>query len=310
MFRTVALLVAVALPCGVWGQTVSRNLVYGVRGSGDTLRYDLYLPAPRLARAEAAAWPTPLLIFAHGGAFSEGKRNDAPVAEFAQALAERGIAVASVSYRLSLKGVGMGCEVSAARKRAAIDAAAQDLLLAVEYLLGPGLPTGCGRSSVVIGGTSAGAEAALRAAFRLRHTLPEGLSSALDGVISFAGALESPAPTGSGHPALLAIHGTCDALVPYGEALHRYCPAAPDALKLCGGGALHGCLSDAGSPSALVSMTGAGHEVASKALTDPAICDRVADFVRTVARGRSPSYSVTLPGPKSAKCPPYAMPCN
>jgi acetyl esterase/lipase len=306
---------AVLLACSVaWlplaAQTVTKNLVYAVRGTADTLRYDLYVPAPRVARADAAGWPTPLLIFAHGGTFSEGRRDDAPVADFARSLSERGIAVACISYRLTLKGTGMGCDVPAARKRAAIAAGAQDLLAAVEYLLGKGLPAGCSRSSVVIGGTSAGAHAALHAAFRMRASLPEPLADALDGVVSFAGALEAPAPARGTYPALLAIHGTCDGLVPYGEAIHRFCPESPDNFVVVGGGGLQGCLADAGSPAALLSVTGAGHEVASKSLMDPAIQDRVADFVRTVSRGRSPSYSVTLPGAKAAKCPPSRLPCN
>ena len=291
-------------------QTVTKNLVYAIRGEADTLRYDLYLPAPRVARADAAGWPTPLVIFAHGGAFSEGRRNDSPVVDFARGLSERGIAVACISYRLTLKGTGMGCDVPAARKRTAIAIGAQDLLAAVEYLLGKGLPAGCSKSSVLIGGTSAGAEAALHAAYRMRHVLPESLSSALDGVISFSGALEAPVPQQGTYPALLAVHGTCDAVVPYGEANHRFCPDSPDDLVLVGGGGLHGCLAEVGAPAALLSLTGAGHEVASKSLTDPAVQDRVADFVRTVSRGRSPSYSVTVPGPKASKCPPSRLPCN
>ena len=308
--QVLVVLFAAAAHAHLPAQTLTRNLVYGVRGTSDTLRYDLYLPAPRIARADASGWPTPLLVFAHGGAFSEGRRDDGSVADFARGLSERGIAVACISYRLTLKGTGMGCDVPASRKRAAIAAASQDLLLAVEYLLGKGLPSGCSRSSVLIGGTSAGAEAALHAAFRTRQSLPEAVAAALDGVVSFAGALEAPAPAQGVHPALLAIHGTCDALVPYGEAIHRFCPESADNLLLVGGGGLHGCLSDAGSPSALLSLSGAGHEVASKALADPAIQDRVADFVRTVSRGRSPSYAVTVPGAKASKCPPSRLPCN
>lgn len=59
---------------------------------GRALRLDLYLPANVSA-------PVPLLVWIHGGGWSGGSRFPAP--GFATQLRDRGIAVASVSYRLT-----------------------------------------------------------------------------------------------------------------------------------------------------------------------------------------------------------------
>lgn len=59
---------------------------------GHPLMLDLYLPA-------ASAAPTPLVVWIHGGGWSGGSRYPPPA--FALQLVSRGVAVASVSYRLS-----------------------------------------------------------------------------------------------------------------------------------------------------------------------------------------------------------------
>ncbi len=63
--------------------------------AGESLRMDLYLPAtePKSAR--------PAVVVIHGGAWMAGKRQD--MAELCKAIAQRGMAAATVSYRLAPK---------------------------------------------------------------------------------------------------------------------------------------------------------------------------------------------------------------
>lgn len=67
------------------------NLIYAEVG-GRALRLDLYLPADGVG-------PRPVLVWIHGGGWSGGSRFPAP--SFATQLRNRGLAVASVSYRLT-----------------------------------------------------------------------------------------------------------------------------------------------------------------------------------------------------------------
>ena len=68
-----------------------RNIVYRSIG-GEELRLDLHLP-------RRASGPVPVIAYFHGGGFEIGARADYEQTR-ALALAERGIAVATVSYRL------------------------------------------------------------------------------------------------------------------------------------------------------------------------------------------------------------------
>jgi acetyl esterase/lipase len=76
------------------------DLVYAEVG-GQPLRLDLYLPPD-------GSEPRPLLVWIHGGGWSGGSRFPAP--GFATQLRNRGIAVASVSYRLTSQAAQWGGE--------------------------------------------------------------------------------------------------------------------------------------------------------------------------------------------------------
>ena len=72
----------------------------------ESLQFDYYI-------AGNAREQMPLLVFVHGGGFSNGARDNEDIVNFAIKLAQRGYAVASVSYRLTMKGIGFGCDVEA-----------------------------------------------------------------------------------------------------------------------------------------------------------------------------------------------------
>lgn len=252
----------------------------------DTLLCDVYLPE----QPAVSGWG---IVFLHGGGFSGGQRNDTVNRTFCRKLAERGIAVASMDYRLRQVGHGFHCDVSIEAKREAIRWAAEDLGAALDEF-GYLFPQG-----VIACGSSAGAEAVLDAAFNLQ--LP-----ALRGVISLSGAIE-PREDWADVP-VLAFHGTCDALVPFCTAIHHYCPEqSPGALLLAGGGAL-AQLHEAVS---LVAFENAGHELASTMLSNPMFIERCFLFHQAIADGSFEPEILTIPLYRPCALPDSSpVPCN
>ena len=224
-----------------------------------TLQMDIYSKPPE--ESETHFIERPLFVFLHGGGFYAGSRNHPLNVKFCEQLAGHGIDVASIDYRLLQKDQGFHCGISNAAKRAAIEAAAEDLTQALSVLR-PYYP-----SNIFIGGSSAGAHAALFAAYHLK-------SFDAAGVISMCGAME-PLANVSETP-LLAFHGTCDALVPYGEAIHHHCRRdAPGALLLQGGGAVAECLPYA----QLHAYLNAGHELTNLLLDATECSTTCAQFI-------------------------------
>lgn len=181
----------------------------------------------------------PLLIYVHGGGFSGGKRNDKNTVYFAKNMASRGYAVASISYRLTMKKLGFGCATKAEDKVVAFNEASKDISAAVSYVLEKSSKLRINTNKIILIGTSAGAEAILNLAYVYNDkTLPEDFKFA--GLISMAGALtslenitkETAIPT-------QLFHGTDDQLVPYNIAPHHYCKTTDAGyLKLYGSKAI------------------------------------------------------------------------
>ena len=220
---------------------------------GDTLSLDLRIPMPSLSGA-------PGIIFLHGGGFSQGHRSKGPHTAFLDSLARQGIASASISYRLTRAGLGFGCAVPVHEKKAAVESAAQDLMAALDWLRSSPLAL---PPEWVAAGSSAGAEAALRAGYAMA---PQNWA----GVISFAGALSSDSEIPENAPPFFAAHGTCDGVVPADEGIHRGChEEQAGAWSLCGGLCWAQRLSDSGLGSVSHAYCGGGHEVCNSAMLDP-----------------------------------------
>ena len=94
----------------------------------DTLQFDYY-------RAKGVTASLPLIVVVHGGGFVSGKRNSEDMVKFSTKLAQHGYAVASMSYRLTMKGIGFGCDVKAQQKIGAINAASDDIRYALKSIL-------------------------------------------------------------------------------------------------------------------------------------------------------------------------------
>lgn len=235
-----------------------QTLTY-LRGDTADLKLDLFLPVNK------PAGQTPLVIFVHGGGFSSGNRTAGH--DFARYLAQHDIACASISYTLSRKGIGFGCETRQEDKIMAMRLAASELWEATAFLLGKADEFHFDPSNVFIAGSSAGAETTLHAAYLDRALMSlHGNSLPADfrykGMISGAGAIidynlitkENAIPT-------LFFHGNIDNVVPYGTASHHYCgPETVGWMMLFGSKSLYHHMKDLNMSAQLQSFVGGRHE--------------------------------------------------
>ena len=186
----------------------------------DTLQLDVY--TARKDKNESR----PLLLVVHGGAFAGGKRDYRNEVEFSRTMAAKGYMVASMSYNLTLKGKSFGCDCPANQKIETFRSATRDILDALHYLSNS-KALGFDRSTVVLVGSSAGAEAVLNTAFMQRHFAFSDLVTEpvhIKGVVSLAGAtVDADYITEENAIPTLFVHGMDDGLVPYATAAHHYC---------------------------------------------------------------------------------------
>ncbi len=187
----------------------------------DSLQLDLY------ALKNDTVMDKPLLVLIHGGGFAIGTRDNDLERAFSKEMAQRGYAVASISYRLTRKGKSFGCDCPAPEKIETFLKASEDILRATQYLADRADALKFDSNKIILIGSSAGAEAVLNTAFmRYQHdfkTLPYA-DIHFAGVISFAGAVLSVDYMSQKNavPTLL-FHGKKDRLVPFATAPHHYC---------------------------------------------------------------------------------------
>ncbi len=119
----------------------------------EELFFDLYQPDDDVMTKR------PLLIMAFGGSFLAGSKRQAELVDYCYAMADRGFVVAAIDYR-----IGFGIQNSGSAVRA-VYRAGQDIRTAVRYFKGNAATYGIDSSLVFTGGNSAGAIAALNAAY-------------------------------------------------------------------------------------------------------------------------------------------------
>ncbi|MBK8956113.1 MAG: T9SS type A sorting domain-containing protein [Saprospiraceae bacterium] len=144
---------------------VEKGIFYGVvpdyRGIMDSLFLDVYSPvgSPELTK--------PLIIWAFGGGFFQGKRED--FASICEEMAKRGIISATIDYRLGFDGPGLGLNPPFAFDAAEVLRAGYrgvtDMKGAIRFLKGKSSDYEIDLDRIWLGGASAGAMVALNAAF-------------------------------------------------------------------------------------------------------------------------------------------------
>ena len=166
----------------------------------------------------------PLLVLVHGGGFSGGTRDGKDEQTFSREMASKGYDVASISYRLTRKESGFGCDCPARDKINTFLMASEDMMSAIEYLVdNPNFEFD--KESIFLVGSSAGAETVLTGAFMRDHYEFKALQPlSFAGVISLAGAvIDSDYITEHNAIPTLLVHGGKDQLVPFGSAPHHFC---------------------------------------------------------------------------------------
>jgi acetyl esterase/lipase len=186
---------------------VHRDIEYGSapirqpRVARKTLRLDLYQPEGR-----DAPRPRPAFVAVHGGGLTVGSRRNENIVQLCEELAARGWVCASIDYRLR------GDDPPAPRgvsSDATLAAAVEDARRAVRWLRRRASRLGLDPRRIAVGGSSAGATIALRAAYMRprRRSAPAAVFAWSGELYTTTDVLEA------GEPPLFVVYGTADTMV-------------------------------------------------------------------------------------------------
>ncbi len=193
-----------------------RNL--GISGDTTSLLLDLYEPTGDTLQLR------PLVICLHGGSLISGDRTN--MEYFCTDLAKRGYVAATIEYRLGIetpKGVRTIAE--------ALLRGVQDTKAAVRFFRANAATYGIDTTRIYLEGSSAGSMIAAHYAYWNQDEIPPevdqvkwgdiegssgnpGYSSAINGIINYAGALLDPSWIDAGEPPVGNFHGLMDPVVP------------------------------------------------------------------------------------------------
>ncbi len=245
---------------------------------GEALKLDIYTPKIDTARSR------PLIVFMHGGGFSGGSRTHEDLVKFSQQAARKGYVAVQISYRLTRKGQSFGCDYEASGKIETFQKAAEDFMDAVKFMVTNADKYRIDPEQIIVGGSSAGAEAVLNAVYnpQLMFSEPDKFQDIdFDGVFSLAGAVvDARYLTSKNAVPGVFFHGTKDNLVPYATAPHHLCePGAPGYLMLDGSKTIVQKLKDLNTSYLLYSFEGGKHEHSGMPFNE---LDNVFDFFQRV----------------------------
>ncbi len=237
-----------------YAQISKESFVYSIKGA-DSLSLDLY------STQQPTTASTPCVLFVFGGAFVGGDRNDTNYHHYFTGLAEHGIKVVSISYRLGLKGVTDLSVFHSSPLKKAIDMAVEDVQDATTWILQRCNDLNIDSAKIILSGSSSGAVTILQTA--LYNTNREAANSRLPpafryaGVIAFSGAMLSYTGTPAYKttpPPTLFFHGTGDRIVPY-KSVRLFNKG------LFGSSTLAGSYKKRGYPYYIYRAKNLGHEV-------------------------------------------------
>lgn len=252
----------------------------------DTLGLDYYTIKTRNTVGTGDTVRNPLVVLVHGGGFFEGRRDGAGEEKFSREMAQKGYDVASISYRLTRKASGFGCDCPARDKVTTFLNAAEDLMAAVDFLERSS-EFKFDREHIFILGSSAGAEAVLTAAYMTGHYEFKSIEPRkFSGVIALAGAvIDSDYITEDNAIPALLVHGEKDDLVPFGTAPHHYCETSdPGYLMLDGSNTIAERLESLGTSYILAEDPEGNHDWADEGYE---LIDLIGQFIENVKAGAS-----------------------
>ena len=255
--------------------TVASGVAYGAAvnsaGINQTLLMDVYQPtSDALARR-------PVIVFAHQGGFIAGSKTDAYMVSVCTQFARLGYVTASIDYRLLDFGTIIGGGFDTVNIAKSAIRGMQDLRAAVRFFRKDAATTNTYRVNpgyVIVGGSSAGAFAALEVGYLDKVAeVPgyvgiaalggvegvsgnPGYSSLPQAVLNLSGATETPNYIEPGNAPLCSVHGTADATVPYLQG--RIGSSLPPKY-VYGSGRLNPRATALGIRNTLRTLRGAGH---------------------------------------------------
>lgn len=212
---------------------IAEDIEYGsaVNFQGDTvvLRADVYTPTGDTFNSR------PMVILMHGGFFLAGSNEDLEMTILCTSLARRGYTAISIQYRLGANLLSPNLQSQFSR--AAIHGV-QDLKGAIRFFRESedlGNPYGIDGDVVFTGGYSAGAIAAIHAAYLTDQDVMEpwlqtlvqneggfegsignmNYSSSSNGVINLSGGIFELSFISANEPPMASVHGQQDGTVPY-----------------------------------------------------------------------------------------------
>jgi poly(3-hydroxybutyrate) depolymerase len=261
------------------------------------LELDLYLPLKKSNKK------IPLVIFAHGGGFSGGSRYDEK--NFGNSLAQNGIAVASISYSLYMKGKDFGCNSTLSEKIKTIQIGVSDMWQATSYMIKNKSAYNIDASNIFIAGISAGGEIAFHAAFwdyksmnLYANNLPKNFK--YKGLIGGSGAIMNvDLITPKNAIPMLLSHGSEDMTVPYANGSHRSCPTdAMGFMTLSGSYSVYNRMTSLKKDIELITSCGGGHGFCGYLFGKQP--DYVLDFINNVITKKKFESHIIIPNTKKS----------
>lgn len=288
LYTIMASAMAIASSAALSAREPDGSFLYAHKDSCD-LFFDFYRASGDSAKAT--------VIYAFGGGFKEGSRDQKYFTPWFDELNANGYNVVSIDYRLGLKDVkGAGVNMKFAESlEGAIRLAVEDLFSATAYLLENAEGLGIDTSRLVISGSSAGAITVLQAEWEIcnRHKIAEMLPAGFNyaGVMAFSGAIFSRegAVRYASEPCPTALfHGTADKIVPYGQfALFK--------MRFAGSNVLAKTMLGSGYSCNVFRFKDRGHEIASSMM--PNLEEELLFLDRNVCRGERRIVDATIDDP-------------
>lgn len=258
----------------VYNVNVATNIVYGHnttwQGNNETLTMDVY--APKNASAQNKY---PLLVMVHGGSFLAGSKES--MTAICGALAEKGLIVASINYRLGWDARGTAdCEGDTASLNEAAYRAMQDLNASLRFLTSNADKYCIDKNWIFTGGASAGAVAALNSAYLTDayasahftgpfnklgslFTADNSLTNTytIRGICSMWGGIFDAALINASNaiPAIM-YHGSEDPTIPVNQGTYLHCASYQ---PLYGSQYIYNTLTSLGVPAVAHIYEGGGH---------------------------------------------------
>lgn len=244
---------------------------YGIIGS-QSLMLDLYSPEGDTLEKR------PLIIYAFGGGFLIGTRNQPPIPEYCERWARMGYVVASIDYR-----IGFNTTSSASAERA-VYRGVQDVRAAMRFLGQFSAGYGIDTTNIFLTGSSAGCFSALHSTFMEENDRPQSTYGITlepadmgcadcsgnnhlnnrelrpKGIINHWGAMLDTLyidPSEKDNVPVISFHGTNDLIVPYESGNPFSYPIFP---VVRGSLPIHQRLENLGVMNQLIPLDGIGHE--------------------------------------------------